>query len=721
MELINALRERAQSIVIVDDHFSGPTFPVLDGEDLTKFYNLLEGSAESKARVSQALGVADSVATNDLVAIVEGKAEELWPRYQAGDPAYSDFEMLFERGEATHAGESHKLNILVSYCRDQLAVEPATFSTLREAGDALRDCMIAFVDFYLAGESNEQSAIDAHIHYREHYREGFEFNTSTWPKLVFLISSKLPAIDHLQSFRSCTGLRSAFFSPLRKGDFSEERFKALFSDWNTWYPAKSLLNRYLTTMSTVAHGCATDMASDIDRFELHDLTLLDTLKLSADNESLQSYLTWLLSESLASKIRSSPLLREAFLPARSDFPKVDGKLMPQSILFDLFADVASAPIKQETARPGFGDIYSMPPKRAIDDTAKPQASSQTNVNPAEAVKVRRQASGHLISPVIDLIRRPLLAALTRCVDVLQPAPALSASEYLTKEPAETIASAPGTASIIGADPAVDKKPTQDLLLVISPACDLARCSIDDQVLCVKGTITQADPRLESLLYKKSLYGKGSHVIRYINENRSEYAHVQWTLNKGLITVPVSVLADRNAYKRISTLTELFAQEVKDLALADASRIGIPVDPSVSVVGTVIVRTNIAQGQGIPPALLIFDLSDRDFVSAIFTKGRDGDDSVNVLVFTQQFSDWLFSEFFPAVRAELVNQVAIVENVESFFRALMLWHIAIPTNKLSKAECGGALTFRHTDKAIAELSAPSKGIEITVLVQKSDST
>lgn len=620
IEFLRALQTKPGSVVIVDDHFGDPALTHLYPEDLTRFHEYLSEDEGALNRVRTWLELKSEATASDIVTVAEEKATALWGRFRSGDAsAQRDLAPLFETVALTHDGETQKLGVLVAFCQRELGVEPLTFSSLNAAGDALKHCMLLYVDFYLEAGLNPEATTTAHAAFKASYRNGFEHDGATWPKMVVLVSSKLPDQDQLQRFRGDTGIRSAFFSSLRKGDVSAETLSRHLFQRAERYEAAAKLSQYLDAMSGAVDSAAQALITDVERLELHDLALLDALKLSAEQESLQTYLTWILSEALASKLRLVPALQSYLLPKEEALRMLDGKLLPASVLFELFSDIAILPVSPQDDRANFGDVYA-------------------------TVGEGGQA-------------------------------------------------------------------TEALALVISPACDLLRCSADYDVICVRGQIEKIDARLERLLVKNSLFGKGSHVIRYRDNGKSTYAHITWQLKRGIFTVPAKTLADPSKFKRLARLSELFAQEVKELAFGDASRIGIPVDPVFVVVGKVVVRLNFLRGQNEEPIASGHDLSDREFISAVITKGRvegSGKAAETTIVFTQQFCDWLTAELFPSVMTDPVPEK--LKTVQRFFAHWKTWHVTL--NNRSKTECEGALLFRYDD-APGPAAGPTNKMEILV--------
>jgi hypothetical protein len=622
MNLIEVIKSRPGAVVIVDDQFATPDVDHLDSADLTRFHEFIRADITVRERVRNLLAIADAITDSELVRRAEAGAQQLWTRYSADKTQYPELAILFQSIDLRQQTATLRLDIVRDLLRREYQVEAQVFASLAEARTALSNCVIAFVDFFLTPGMIADNAIASHRTFREQYRLRFSEGTTRWPKIVFLVSSQLPNTTRLREFREAVGIRSAFFAPLRKSDINEEMLRNLLLAWSVNYPAAAQLDQYLSKMSEGVSESATSLIQDLDRIELQDLTLLATLKLAAERESLQGYLTWLLSESIAAKLRAAPSLQSQLIPKQNALTLLDGNLFPSSVLFELFSAIAVAPFEGDESIPAFGDVY--------------RQSDQLN------------------------------------------------------------------------------NPTGEVLLAITPACDLIRCAMDDLVLCVRGNLAHANSSLEGLLLKRSLFGKGSHVISFKSSEGTKYAHIAWRLNRGLISVPVNSLM--NDFKKIARLSELFAQEVKELAVADLSRVGTPVDPMFAVAGHVTVRVKLSLGKELGTAFVEYDLSDMHFISAVITRGRLEEPGVTAqtedrwfLVFTQQWVDWVKQVFLPEVRGQCPSPNAKLKQLEDFFAQWSTWHLELNENG-SRFECGGTLLFKYGKN---DSSCPSNRMEVIV--------
>lgn len=246
------------------------------------------------------------------------------------------------------------------------------------------------------------------------------------------MSSKLPGIEGLADFRARTGIKSAFFYALDKRDLEHDFVSRKLGRCIEEYFSAVQLNNYLETVHHVVDKAAAQIGSEIERLELHDLTALKSLRLDAESESVQSYLTWLVSEALAAKIRSAIELQASLIPKDSKYVPIDGKLLPRSVLFELYSDIAVA------------------------------SFSQSNDAPI------------VLGDVLELLESHV---------------------------------------------------SNELLLVIAPACDLARCSLNYEVLCVKGILHDTSNSLSELLGKAYAFGKGKVVLKRIVQSEPVYSRI----------------------------------------------------------------------------------------------------------------------------------------------------------------------------------------------------
>lgn len=604
MELADVLaRGGAGRVIVIDDFYARPSLAVVDDEAYTNLFHHLTADAAARDAVRAAVGLAASEPLDAIMNRVEAELETLWDRYADGSLTAA-LMPLFAPVEGARAGSKLALEVIEKYSRDFLHTEPVTFGSLDDAKDALSDCTLAFVDFRFQDHATAAQTIQIHEQFAPSYRGRLVFEGERCPKIVYLISSSMPATDRLEAFRQATGLRAAFFKPLRKSEVSAEVLATEMARWHTRFSALGKLDAYLSAMTDAVRSSSDRLCKQVDEIELHDLAILSLFRLAIEHESLQSYLTWLVSEAMASKLRLAPQLQTELVP-EAGLPPLDGKLKLGATLFELFSQIAIVPVEPGAAKPAFGDVYRFVPPAA----------------PAAAAPVA------VAAPASE-------------------APAADAAPAADGAPAAEAAAEAPAAPVATPEDAANKR---KLLLVISPACDLVRCKPDDMVLCIEGTEQEAKPDMEELLKAGVLFGKGSHVIQHGEGDTKKYAYINW--NAGAFrTIPVRELTNAGLHQRVARLSEMFAQEVKELALSNASRVGIQVNPPFAVSARVVVRCKFAN------VTHEADLSAMEFSSALVIRGRTRlkSDSDTILGFTEQFADWVRGTFLPAMRAKLQN-------------------------------------------------------------------
>lgn len=563
MDLLNAFNAGAGSVVIIDDLYLKPNPDSVSGEALSALFKVLRGSEESCAALSALLNIQESDPSK-LTDAAAASLDRLYEAHISGEhPLLQD---LFADLDERQTAELRRLRTLEQVVTAFFGVTPKTFGNLEDSRNDISTCAVVFVDFFLEGVSNHEEARKHHKAVSSELVAKIDVNGESFPKMVVLMSTSLPDPSELALFRKDTGVRGAFFHTMDKAEFTSAEIKSSLDRFMASYSSARKLNGYLETIESEILNAAKDLNSELrSRLDVHDLTILKTLRLDGESDTPQSYLTLLLSEALAARVRMAKKLQEDVLPKEQTYGDApfDGKLLPSSVLFELFADIAVAPTPaSENIKIAFGDVLE-----SIDDNGK-----------------------------------------------------------------------------------------RNLFLAISPACDLQRCPTDYEVLFVPGSIVDSDANLSTLLHKSYSFGQGGLVLKLLNGGGEiSYSNIIFDY-KSLKTMAVSVAQDSKKFRRIARLTEIFAQELKTLALNHASRIGVPIDPSFSVGLKAKVRYHFTgDAKGAPVVTGEFDADGKEFLPAVLAMGRQlGDSGLSYTVmFSLQFKDQLQR----ALSEKLANQAS----------------------------------------------------------------
>ncbi|WJM78527.1 hypothetical protein QTJ10_10950 [Xanthomonas hortorum pv. vitians] len=563
MDLLSFVKASGAPVVIVDDLLA-PTQVKLRADIKAQWSGELRDPATCR-EVAELLGLPANTPYRQVFQDTVDRVSELWNLYQADSDRYSALTTLLTTAISENAQASRSRDLIAQL--KNLGLEPKEYFSLEDAAVDLARACLAFVDLFVdpSKQGDFDGIVETHEKYREQYREMFEANGERWPKLVVLISSDLPDEQRLREFRRQTGIRSAFFKGMKRRDITDATVKGLISSWSPRYQQSAEMGRYLDAVSSLVTSSAMQVAADIDRLEVHDLAVMDMARLMADGSKLHSYLGWFVSELMAARARRCFSDNADRAPERATSGAVDPRLVDSSSLFDLFAEIAVAPVNAEGSTE-FGEI-------------------------------------------------------------LAPA-SVSRSEKF------------------------------EVLVAISPACDLARCAADFEVLLMRGSLKPTPRDTATLLSLGAAYGKGSSFVTYYDDGELLRGLVEW--RKGdVVTRPAGELNDPDKFVRLTRLSEIFAHEVKDFVLSNLSRVGLPVAPNVQAVATVEVSLSLQLGRDIDPISFRNTVPNEGGIAALITKGRaPGErDEDEVVMLTGFFREWLLDTVGVLLEANAANAKA----------------------------------------------------------------
>jgi len=615
MDLLSVVRAGEATVIVVDNLFADPDLSGISAESRNAFLDILEEDAEAKRSLQAALAV-ETEDPRELLELALESAGTLWGQYSKDRSSNLYLFPLFSSIDADYA-QVLRLNELVEHLTTFFGRPPKTYSSLDDARDALSHCAIAFVDLFIDDVMQLPEMLALHAQHRDSYQHGFDHQQASWPKLVILISTRIPGEVHLQSFREGAGVRSAFFKALPKPEISYARIEGLLCPWAEKYANAAQLHVYLGQLTAAVSESAERVIKDLNQIEVHDLAVLDAARLLVEGSSLHSYVGWLTSELIASRTRLATAQRAAQAPDRAYDGALDTVLLKESVLFDLFADVASSPPESD-GHPQFGEI-------------------------------------------------------------LVPSDALEGNEV-------------------------------PVYVAMSPACDLARCPADFEVLLLRGTMKPLGRSAAELLQAGTVFGKGKHFLKYTVGGEERRGVIKWETKTGLITRPAGTLAKVLDYVRLGRMTELFAYELKDIAISQVSRVGLPVAPSVQRAGKVIVRGNFALGREEEPLNFSVEAPGEPSICALLTAGRlaKDDSESGVLMFTDEFRSW-FSAYIPPQLARGAGN-AKIQALNTCLERWSDWVLQFDSKGKIKAPFND-----FTIKVLTELpTEAARGLEILVI-------
>lgn len=175
-------------------------------------------------------------------------------------------------------------------------------------------------------------------------------------------------------------------------------------------------------------------------------------------------------------------------------------------------------------------------------------------------------------------------------------------------------------------------------LVLTPACDLVRCAIDKNILCVEAdSLDYNGPFAQS---KEKLFGKHKSGLRHLLKADTDGVVSSKLLawQKDIVhTFKLSVLQGAE-FERVALMNELFAHEVKEEVLRELGRVGTSINPAPPFALNAIIRWkhNGETHQQVTPQ--------QSFISALLTysEQENGDSRklAPAVVFSDKFRDWV---------------------------------------------------------------------------------
>lgn len=543
MTITARLRAFTETAVIVDDNYKDPNLGEIED---TQWAELRGVSPESWASLA---GNFPGVKTALELRRHPQHLETAWKLYKGDAQKYSLFDPIFRGLLDQYEGELIQLRPLTDFLRNDAKLEVKCHASLEEAEADIRTCKLVFLDFYLEQLSGADKVIELFSRYRDCLKGDVLEDGKPEGRFIYLMSSKLP-IEKMEEFRKATSLKSAFFRFVGKDSLTSNWLERDLEPKLGLYRDMRRLGKYLDIFSLEIAATTKSLVEEIDSLELHDLTLLHSLRLEREAEGLGEYLGWIFSEALAAKVRDRARLHAAAHSInRIQALPFNGEVEPNSVLLDLYADISFSTLprpngKNPAAR--FGDVYS----ENADISRFLDSPSQTG---STATRVGNRLVG--ASPTG---RRPvaLNSAAMKLSGNMSPLSSARARARWKR----------------------NQFRRDGFLLTISPACDLQRCSSDYQVMLVRGHVAEKSPNLEDLLAAKPFAGS-YHLLR--DESRKSYLLVKWD-EKSCVMVPARDLRDPSKYILRGRLNEVLCHETKELALRHLGRVGVQVDPSFSI-------------------------------------------------------------------------------------------------------------------------------------------
>ena len=341
-----------QNAVVVDDAFGPPPPGGVNTEDKNAWIDLIDASGDVQQKILsnfQDLGCVDLDSLLERLTSDSEQLSALWSGYEKKSLPDMGLEILFRTEALNRQAKSEKASLVCEIMKS-LVGEPnvRAFSNLKDATPHLENADVAFIDFFLVEGESPEDALERIKNSAELLRK---------PKLLFFMSSAA-SLETQWKVRLLIRTKSAFFEVMSKNDIDDARVRAKLKLKADAFEGNHSIQTLVRNLAGNVSKASDEFLEQCELLEIHDLRILNTMRLEAENESLSTYLTWLFSESLAAKTRklSSTLAKQT--PIDPKDVGFTGQILQGRVLFNLFSEVVFGPPQEEGSTVRFGEVLS---------------------------------------------------------------------------------------------------------------------------------------------------------------------------------------------------------------------------------------------------------------------------------------------------------------------------------------------------------------------------
>lgn len=197
-------------------------------------------------------------------------------------------------------------------------------------------CQVIFLDFYLKGELGSDRSLARAAELAHLIIDARQKGTLTQYPLVVLMSSRPGAADQQGTFKERTGLRADFFCFVEKNQIAQQIVPKL-RRMLEGYHGKQSWAHMLDEFWLGAIRAAITLRQNLSKIEPSEIALLHEAELAVEEARLPDYLSWLVSESLASGLLEDAGVRAlgAKLPDLIGHSAFPGTVPPGSRLAEM--------------------------------------------------------------------------------------------------------------------------------------------------------------------------------------------------------------------------------------------------------------------------------------------------------------------------------------------------------------------------------------------------
>ncbi|MBI5921284.1 MAG: hypothetical protein HY847_06495 [Betaproteobacteria bacterium] len=397
--LEEALVKPLKKVVVIDDAYAPADPADINGEAVTRFQNTLLDVPKRLSQVKKEFhrDALDPTIPQHLEDLLQDAAivGRLWTLRERQAWSWLEDTLFHEYAADIEQkrGELEGLDTFLNGQKWRVARVPKFDQTALD----ISGYQLIFLDFYLKDELDSARSLERAAELAHLIIDARQRGTLKQYPMVVLMSSRPGAADQQGTFKERTGLRADFFCFIEKNQITQQMAPKL-NRMLEGYQGKQAWAHMLDEFWLGAIRAATALRHNLSKIEPSEIALLHEAELAVEEARLPDYLSWLVSESLASDLLEDAGMRALAtqlpdLIGHSAFP---GTVPPSSRLAEMHLrsvmrlDITDDIPETKSSPVQLGDLFAKlngdgTPKEfllVVDqscDLARPSSSQKTSV------------------------------------------------------------------------------------------------------------------------------------------------------------------------------------------------------------------------------------------------------------------------------------------------------------------------------------------------------
>lgn len=299
--LEEALVKPLKKVVVIDDAYAPADPTDINGEAVTRFQNTLLDVPKRLSQVRKEFhrDALDPNIPQHLEEILQDVAivRRLWALRERrawswlDDTLFQEYAVDIEQKR----GDLEGLDAFLSGQKWRVARVPKFDQTTLD----ISGYQLIFLDFYLKDELDSARSLERAAELAHLIIDARQRGTLKQYPMVVLMSSRPGAADQQGTFKERTGLRADFFCFIEKNQITQQMASKL-NRMLEGYQDKQALAHMLDEYWLGAIRAAKELRHNLSKIEPSEIALLHEAELAVEEARLSDYLSWLVSETLAS-------------------------------------------------------------------------------------------------------------------------------------------------------------------------------------------------------------------------------------------------------------------------------------------------------------------------------------------------------------------------------------------------------------------------------------